>query len=203
MVGLVLYASSGPVLRLLGEQLIHADPPERVDAIVVLAPSLDRILEAANLYRAGYAPVVVLTREGRNLAEQLLIDRGLTKSGEERRRDILHALGVPLDAIVILEGFVGSTADEATFFAEWARTRPVRSVMVVTSPLHTARARLTFRHALEDLGIEVVVRPSTLDDFRADSWWQTRGNLRNGVVEWQKLLYYLVVELPRRPRVKP
>ncbi|MBI4265887.1 MAG: hypothetical protein HY657_16040 [Acidobacteria bacterium] len=113
-VGLVLYALSAPLLTFMGEQLIHADPPERVDALIVLAPAWDRILEAAELYHAGYAPVVLVTREWREPAEQLLLDRGLVESGEERRRQVLRALGVPLEAIVVLDDFVASTRSSCT-----------------------------------------------------------------------------------------
>lgn len=130
---------------------------ERADATIVMAPSLDRVLEAAELYRGGYAPVILLTREERQPAEQLLLERGIVESGEDRRRTILHALGVPLDAIVILDGYASSTAGEALGFARWARDQPVRSVLVVTSPVHTGRSRLTFMKALENLPVKVVV----------------------------------------------
>src|SRR5918996_852893 len=48
---LVIYASSTSALTFLGSQLIHSDPLERVDAMIVLASGLDRIVEAAELYR--------------------------------------------------------------------------------------------------------------------------------------------------------
>jgi uncharacterized SAM-binding protein YcdF (DUF218 family) len=90
---------------------------------------------------------------------------------------------------------VMSTSDEARVFAQWAQGRAIRSALLVTSPPHTARSRLTFRDALRDTGIEVRVRPSTLDPFRADRWWQSRVTLREGVIEAQKLLYYRLFEL--------
>ena len=197
LIAALLYGGSGPLLTALGSQLVHADSLERVDAMIVLAPWLERVMEAADVYRRGYAPLIVLTREVRDPAEQILIDRGIAQSGEERRRQILQALGVPADAIVVLDGFVGSTADEALAFAAWARSRPIGSVMVVTSPPHTARSRLTFLRALENLDIEVIVRPATLGRFRSDTWWHSRGGLRDGLLEWQKLAYYRLVELPR------
>lgn len=60
----LLYAASTPLLTAFGEQLFHADLLQRTDVIIVLASSLDRVVEGAELYRAGYAPVVILTREG-------------------------------------------------------------------------------------------------------------------------------------------
>ncbi len=69
------------------------------------------------------------------------------------------------------------------------------SVMIVTSPFHTARAQPTFPHALGDGGIKVITRPSTLAPFRPKTWWQNRATLKDGFYEWQRLLSYRAVEL--------
>jgi uncharacterized SAM-binding protein YcdF (DUF218 family) len=193
----LLYFLSPAVLTAIGAQLIHADPLEQADAIVVLAPFLDRVIEAADLYRKGFAPLVIVTRASRDLGEQELIDRGILQSAEAQRRQALIALGVPPDAVVTMEGLADSTADEARDFAAWARTHPVRRVIVVTSPPHTARSGYTFRRATENLGIEVLMHPSSRHPFRAQTWWQNRGTLRDGLSEWQKLVYYRLIELPR------
>ena len=197
LLALAAYAASTPLLTAIGDQLIHADPPERVDAIIVLAPFLDRVMEGADLYRQGHAPVVILTRATRDAGEQELIDLQIIEGSEERKRRALIALGVPADAIVILDPVVDSTADEARAFAEWARRRPIRRVIVVTSPLHTGRSRLTFIRAVENLPIEVLVRPSSRNAFRSDTWWRSRDTFRDGLIEWQKLVYYRLIELPR------
>ena len=193
----LLYLFSPIVLRAVGAQLVHADPLQRADAIVVLAPFLDRVIEAADLYRQGYAPIVIVTRGARDLGEQELIDRGILKSAEAQRRDALISLGVAADAIVILDQLADSTADEARFFAEWARQHPIRRVIVVTSPPHTARSRLTFKRATENLAIEVLMRPSSRHPFQRETWWRSRGTLRDGLLEWQKLVYYRLIELPQ------
>jgi uncharacterized SAM-binding protein YcdF (DUF218 family) len=199
----VLYAASTPLLTALGGLLIRADQPERVDTIVVLASSFDRVIEAAELYRAGYAPLVLLTRETRQPGEQSLIDRGIIEGTEERRRAVLVALGVPPDATGIIDGFAGSTADEARLFAGWVQQHPIRSVMIVTSPYHTYRSQVTFQRALERLDVRVLVRPSRLGRFRADRWWQSRDTLRDGVLELQRLIYYRLVELRRLTPAAP
>ncbi len=152
----ITYALSPRLLTAAGGQLIHADPLQRADAIVVLAPFLDRVMEAADVYRQGYAPLVIVTRGSRDAGEQELIDRHILESSEDRKRRALVALGVPHDAVVILDPLVDSTADEARAFAEWATRHPIRRVIVVTSPLHTGRSRLTFIRAVENLPIEVL-----------------------------------------------
>lgn len=194
---LMLYVLSPAMLTALGAQLIHADPLRQADAIVVLAPFLDRVIEAADLYRRDLAPLVIVTKASRDLGEQELIDRGILQSAEDQRRHALVSLGVAPEAVVVLDGLADSTADEARHFAEWARTHPLHRVIVVTSPPHTARSRLAFQRATENLGIEVLAWPSSRHPFRRDTWWRSRGTLRDGLLEWQKLLYYRLVELPR------
>ena len=192
----ILYAYSTPLLTLVGEQLIHTDPLERVDAMVVLASGVDRVIEAAELYREGYAPLIVLTKDPPGPTQQFLRSRGIdVVTSEERRQQILHALGVPPAAIVVLDEVIRSTADEARTFARWSSGRPIRSVIIVTSPAHSARSRLTFAHALQDQEIRVLVRPSKLALFRSDTWWYSRDTLREAVIEWQKLVYYRLFEL--------
>jgi len=203
VVAILIYLVSPTVLTAVGGQLIHADPLERADAIIVLAPFLDRLMEGADLYRQGLAPAVILTRATRDAGEQELIDRQIIDSSEERKRRALIALGVPADAIVILDPLVDSTSDEARAFADWARRHPIRRVIVVTSPLHTGRSRLTFFRAVENLPIEVLVRPSTRNSFRSDTWWRSRDTFRDGLIEWQKLVYYRLIELPRLVPVEP
>jgi uncharacterized SAM-binding protein YcdF (DUF218 family) len=200
---LVLYALTPAMLRAVGAQLIHEDPLVHADAIIVLAPYLDRVMEAADLYKQGYAALVILTRGTREPAEQELIDRHLVESSEERRRGVLMALGVPADAIVLLDPLADSTADEARAFAQWATRHPIRKLIVVTSPLHTGRSRLTFRRAVENLPIDVIVRPTTRNVFRSDTWWRRRDTFRDGLIELQKLVYYRLIELPRLAPVAP
>ena len=145
----------------------------------------------------------MLTRGARDIGEQELIDRGIVVSAEEQRRHALIALGVRPEAIVLLEGLADSTADEARLFGHWASRRPLRRVIVVTSPPHTARSRLTFMRATENLGVEILVHGSSRHPFRRDTWWQARGTLREGLLEWQKLVYYRLVELPRMAPAVP
>ncbi len=194
--GVIAYALSIPVLQFGGRQLVHIDALERSEVMLVLASGLDRVIEAADLYRLGYSPLIILTEPPREPSEQYLLDRGIAvELNEVRRKRILEALGVPSVAIVILPDLVDSTADEARAFARWAQDRPIRSVMIVTSAHHTGRSRLTFQHTLRDLPITVYVRPSGLIKFDPDNWWRSRDTLRIGIIELQKLLYYRLFEL--------
>ena len=193
---LILFVLFVPLLGFAGRQMVQVDPPERSDAMLVLASSLDRIIEAADLYQQGYAPVILLTQTYPNASEQYLLDRGIdVERNEERRERVLEALGVPGDSIMILPGLVDSTADEARVFADWSKGRSIASVMIVTSVYHTGRTRLTFERTLDGTPIVVRVHPSSLVRFDPDAWWRSRDTLRTGIIEFQKLVYYRLFEL--------
>ena len=191
----LLYLFATPVLTFFGRQLVHADPLQRADVMIVLAPGIDRVIEGADLYKSGYAPVVVLTTEPPEPSVRFLLDRGIPiETSEQRRMRVLQALGVPEKSIVLLPDIVASTMDEARVFARWAEGQPIRSLLIVTSSFHTARSRLTFGRVLRDRGIAVRVYPSRLARYRADTWWHSRDTVREGIIESQKLLYYYLFE---------
>lgn len=189
-----LWTVRAPILRAIGHQLVHSDPVEPGDAIVVLAGGqLDRELEAADLFARGLAPVVVLTREPEARMLGVLRNRGvhLDDSLEVRTR-VLVSLGVPPPSVVILDGVVQSTHDEAVLARAWASRRSASRLIVVTSSFHTARARREFLRVFQDSGVRVSMVAASASDFDPDTWWTDRTNLRQGLFEWQKTVFYWV-----------
>jgi uncharacterized SAM-binding protein YcdF (DUF218 family) len=167
----------------------------KADAIVVLAGGTpQRELEAADLYAAGYAPRVVLTVERDSPAGKLLRKRGISfETPTDLKRRILRSLGVPDTAITLLDGTrATSTRMEGELVRDWIAANSVRRIIVVTSAYHTARASLTFSRALRDERVEVIVRPASYEPFQPDRWWTDREQLKNGIVEIQKLMFYYV-----------
>src|SRR5437879_1996526 len=150
-VAVVLTALVAVALLGAGHLLVVADPlPPRADAIVILAGSVpDRTLEAADLYRAGLAPRVVVTRERLPRGQAALRARGVRlPESDELTVTALRELGVPPGAIVVLHRRGVSTESEARTIARWACARRLRRLIVVTSRAHSRRARLILRQAL-------------------------------------------------------
>lgn len=179
-----------------GRVLVVADSlPPAADAIVVLAGSVpDRVLEAADLYRGGVAPRVVLTRERRRRGEARLRAAGVSlPEGDELAHDALLRLGVPAQAIVILRRRNASTATEARTIARWACRERLGRLVVVTSRAHTRRARLILRQSLGP-GTALAVRPSRYDDFTPSRWWRVRHQAKVVLSEYQKLAHYWLRE---------
>src|SRR5260370_37561776 len=95
-------AAGAVALTLLPAWLQTEDPPERADYIVVLDGDPLRYFVAAELFKAGYAPKVLLSN-GRllppNRGDRLLGELGLPDiaPNEVRARALAH-LGVPAEA---------------------------------------------------------------------------------------------------------
>lgn len=180
-----------PILRQAAVFLVREDPVKSADLIVCLAGKpLERGLAAADLYREGRAPRVLLTRERPPDGLEALSrkDRNYLETIDLLEM-VLENSGVPSTAWLEGEKIVLSTYDEAMLVREICRKGGCRSVIVVTSPAHTRRAGLLFRRALADTDAEVMVVGSAYSGFRPEDWWKTPGYSEEVVLEYLKLLY--------------
>jgi uncharacterized SAM-binding protein YcdF (DUF218 family) len=195
VVGVLVYAGRDAVLTAIGGLLIAHDEPGRADAIVVLSGSLpDRILEAVDLYQAGLAPRIILTREFSLPGMAALRARGGTlPEHHEQNLSVAEQLGVPAAALSIMPRATASTLEEARALVAYLRSQQVRTIVLVTSKLHTRRASMTFR-AASGGEIAVAVVPSRYDPFPAEGWWRGRAFVRRLVIEYGKLAMFLVVD---------
>jgi uncharacterized SAM-binding protein YcdF (DUF218 family) len=175
-----------------GRYLQHEDPLAKADAIFVPGGTrVERMLEGYDLYRGGYAPLIVLSPGRPEPAESLLRSRGITlPSDVELQRDVLLQLGVPPAGIFATPGYLDNTAQEAAWLTDLAHAHGWHRVIVVTSKLHTRRSGVAFRRALSPAGVEVVMRATRYDVADPARWWRTRADFRFGISEWQKLIAY-------------
>ncbi len=197
VVGVVLYELRAPILSWVGGLLYHADPLVPADAIMVLAgDSMDRDLEAADLFAQGYGPTILLTRTPESPVFPTLRSRGLDViSNIEIRLNYLEALGVPRADVTVLQRTVETTQEEASLVAEWAESRQIERIIVVTSAFHTARTRCAFDQMFRDMSTEILVHPSGESTFDPDTWWHTRSEFRNSLFELEKYAYYRLTYL--------
>jgi uncharacterized SAM-binding protein YcdF (DUF218 family) len=175
-----------------GTLLYREDPLRHADALYVLGGSrFERPLEADDLYNAGYAPVILISPARMEPAEIEARRRGAHFPREaELVRDALVSLGVPNNAIVIGDGSVDNTAEEASLLKTEATRRGWHTVIVITSALHTRRTGLAMRRALDGTGVAVSVRASRYDPADPAHWWRHRGDVRFLLEEWPKLVAY-------------
>jgi uncharacterized SAM-binding protein YcdF (DUF218 family) len=175
-----------------GRYLQHEDPLQKADAIFVLAGTrAERPLEAIDLYKEGYAPLVVLSPGRPETGELLFRQRGIRFPSEiDLEREALVQSGIPPAAILAAAGVVDNTAQEADLLRAMVTAHGWRRVIVVTSKYHTRRAAFAFRRGLEGTGAQVVMRASRYDPSDPAHWWRYRGDFRFVSSEWQKLIAY-------------
>ena len=163
------------------------------DALVVLSGSssyVERTQRAAELYRQGRAPVVLLTndhtRGGWSSALQtnpFFVDRAI---------DELTKQGVPAERIRIVPGVAASTQSEAVIVKDYAASQGLRSILIITSAYHSRRALRTFRKTFEGTGVVIGLEPSS-SASPAAFWWLRPSGWRDVAGEYVKLIYYRFV----------
>jgi uncharacterized SAM-binding protein YcdF (DUF218 family) len=177
----------------VGLFMAREDPVRVADAILVLAGTrVERPLEAADLYLAGYAPRVLVTRSRQErLAYDAARARGITLPDEfDSETETLTRAGVPPAALVTLDRTHDSTGEESRTLRDVALRQHWSRVIVVTSKYHLRRARLACRRALAGTSVEIVMRGSRYDPSEPEHWWRHRGDIRWLASEVPKLILY-------------
>jgi uncharacterized SAM-binding protein YcdF (DUF218 family) len=118
---LLLALAAWVVVAVLLFVVHHGDRPVRADAVVSLAGTKARLPVALRLVRAGYAPLLVVSRSDRPDALEL--------------RACAHRVGVRMRCF---RAYPYSTRGEARFIG----SQGWRAVDVVTSQFHVFRARI-------------------------------------------------------------
>lgn len=194
IVALLLAAAMATAWFILygGRYLQHEDPLQKVDAVFVLAGTrLERPLEAVDLYREGYAPIIVLSPGRPEPVEQMVRGKGIAfPTDSELVRDVMVQLGVPASAIVATDGYVDNTAEEANLLRAMVQARGWRRVMIVTSKYHTRRTGFAFRRGLDGTGATAIIHATRYDRSDPAHWWRYRPEVRFVGSEWQKLILY-------------
>jgi hypothetical protein len=168
-------------------RLLVVDRPEKSDIIIVLAGSNSgvRYEYALGLLRAGYgrellldasADLSIYGRTHAQLAEQF--------AGAEAGPLAPHVHVCPI--------YGDSTALESKSVANCLAKFPARDALLVTSDFHTRRALSIFSHWLPQFRWSVAAAPDPY--FFGSSWWQKREWAKTNLLEWQRLLWWELVE---------
>lgn len=177
------------VAALAPRALVVSAPIASADAIVVMSGSStysERTQKAAQLYREGRAPLVLLTDDhtqgGWDSAQQR------NPFFVERARGELIKAGVPLDKIQIVPGFAESTRDESLIVKDYAESQGLRSLLIVTSSYHSRRTLRSMQQVFAGNGTKVGMEPSSSSP--SAFWWVRLEGWRTVGVEFVKLIYY-------------
>lgn len=171
------------VAALLGPGLLLDTPqpsPDASDAIVVISgdEQMARFEEGVNLYNRGLGRYVVFSGAA--------YDNGISNA------DVMRALaverGVP-EAVILEEPQGEDTWGNAVYTRQVLEEHSLRSAILVTSPYHARRAKLTFDAAYARSGIRLTVHAAPDSQWRKLSWWQQPETRRLTFTELQKLAY--------------
>jgi len=194
LMGLILLA--GPALAWLAARvLIVHSTVARGDAVAVLAGSstyVERARHAANLFKEGRAPVIVLTNDGQLSGWSVTEQRN--PFFFERAATELEQRGVPRQNIIVIPEPVSSTYDEALALRAYATRNNLHSLVVVSAPYQSRRALQTLRCVFDGTEVSVSVEAPTPGEQSPAplTWWLHRTGWRDVPSEYLKLAYYYV-----------
>jgi uncharacterized SAM-binding protein YcdF (DUF218 family) len=175
LLALAVWLLRAQVWTALGSALVENDGLRKAETIVVLGgdDSGTRIIKAAELAQAGYAPYV-------------LVSGPVSLLGHESDTTIEYARrkGFPDSLFRPLPNNTDSTRSEAKFIGVYLRAQGVHKILLVTSNFHTRRAARLMRH--ENPGLDVDVVPAPDPNFTPNGWWRTRGGEKIFLLEWMK-----------------
>ena len=162
--------------------------PNRSHPSSGITDTSDRLLMASRLYRAGKAPIVVVSG-----GDNPLVSDGSHSHESDEMLALLEEWGVPNSAILV-DGASINTRENAVFSRRLLEPKSINHILLVTSAMHMPRAVGSFRK----VGFNVDAAPA---DFRSGwsdpkgvfGWVPSPGALANStesVHEWFGLVVY-------------
>lgn len=168
--------------RFAGQLLVIDEPPRVVDAIVVLGGDKgERTQKGVELYKAGYAPLLVFSDGGW---------RGNLKNSEAMAQYAVK-LGAPARAC-LTEEYSVDTYGNAYHSRKLMKEHSLKAAIVVSSPYHMRRARYVFTRLFEGSGIILIFVSAEPRNFDADLWWQRKSSRTLVCDEYMKFVWYIV-----------
>jgi len=166
--------------RNVGRWLVIEDTLQPARAIVVLSGIVPyRAMEAAQIYRQGWAPEVWLFHDDPRGIDEVFTSLGIHHIGEEEYdRQVLERLGVPKPAIRTLETPTTNTVSQVKLLAnELGRLRAERLILV-TSPVHTRRVKAIWRKVVGSRP-QAIVRYDHSEPTDAEHWWRATDDVQD------------------------
>jgi uncharacterized SAM-binding protein YcdF (DUF218 family) len=179
-----------------GNFLVVSHKPQKADAIVVLMGNVpERIPEAVDLYKSGYAPRLIFPDDYEENPPEELPDGSLLHNDAAKARHLSSHFNIPDSVIVIVKGPALNTQAEAEIMAIYLADHPeTDTIILVSSSYHMRRALIIFRNEFASKGLEITIIsiPSRYTAFDPEKWWQTTGDRRTVFYEYLKIAYNLL-----------
>lgn len=179
---LLAITSSLVIFSEVGKWLVREDTLQPATAIAILSGDLPTsALEAAELYREGFAKQVWLTHPGARV--DALKALGIVYPSEDDCNfRVLRREGVPARAIRVLDKPIVNTDDELKVISAALQSKGGQKVIIVTNKSHTRRVHVLWTKYFAGRGT-AVVHAVPGDEFEADWWWRSSGDMTQVVHE--------------------
>lgn len=201
----LFYFFGAMLLGMAGRFLVMDEKPEPSQAVVVLSTGVDyypRLMEAAALFRKGYAEKVVINGNRKSEALRQLEKMGFSRCCPwyEDSLRILALLGVPRDKVipVSIEDAYDTVSEADALGRELIRAGITRMI-ITTSKFHTRRARYIWERAFPNRFVIRMVA-ARHDPYSPDGWWKEGRQIRWVMAEYGGWIYYHWRRFPGRLR---
>jgi len=187
LVGLAGWTARHAISRQIGYSLICSENPRPADLILVLGGQFygARVVTAAELAVAGYAPLVLISGppygDGRPEGEHAI--------------EFLTGRGYPKSLFAVFAHSARTTVDEAIALAPELRRRRVKRVILVTSAYHSRRADIVVRLFCGS-GIQFISVPAPDPYYTPERWWDDPVSRNLFFSEWRKTVASVVLVYP-------
>ena len=189
----------------LGRWLQYQNGPEKADIIVPLGGDLHRLITAAELYKEGFAPKILLGNQRARPPSPLipiLVEMGYRYPQIEPLEfqiRVLEHLGVPRSAIESFGKELDSTAEEAEALKRLLDNQSA-TVLLVTSSYQARRAKIIFERRMPHYQLLIVWAQ---EERLPRQWWSDKDSAVTTVTEIAKLLHYFAGGVFQRPTSMP
>jgi uncharacterized SAM-binding protein YcdF (DUF218 family) len=172
-----------PLLLAIGNFLVIQDNLQPADVIHVIAAPDYRTDYAIQLYKKGFGRKIFFTGGWCRIFKYL--------HGRHAKERALRQ-GVPGEVIAIDDSHIYNSYEEVVRLKEFVSQSkvPIHSVIVVTDPHNTRRARWIYRMVLGDkISLEMAPVPFGLSPYKS-RWWQNEKSRQFVRDEYLKFVYY-------------
>lgn len=163
------------LLSALHKALDVGQLPHQADVVVSLGGGANRVVTAIDLYKQSYVKLILVSSEPHNKKTYLAM---------------LRQASVPLSDVYFNDQAT-NTWNEAQQVLTILRNINARSVLIVTDPFHTRRARAIYAIQQSNPTFDLAfIHP--IERYDPNLWWQTRFSAKAVLREYFKIAYYSV-----------
>lgn len=176
----------GMSIREISEYLFCEDELAPADLILVFGGKrLERAERAAELYKQGLAPRLVITggdKRGTGICESV------------RLKDHCVSLGVPEEAIVVECESVNSMENVKMSVSLIEKTigwNNLHNVIIVSAPYHMRRVKQAIASRIPR-SVKITCCPDARQDITRENWWHTQEGQNMVIRELEKVRTYAI-----------